>query len=77
MREYQCRCKRPDTRCPGYKHFLAKGDLEKANEHYNDKNAAGEWVKVVPPEGDPVEFIMVSRGPGVGGVEWAKAPASA
>ena len=70
-------------RCPGYKHFLEKDDLEKANEHYNEKNAAGEWVKAVPPKGDPVKFIKVSLGPAGsrgghgGGYKLVKAPASA
>ena len=76
--EFYCRCKVAKKRCPGYKHFLAKGDLKKANEHYNEKNAAGQWVKAVPPEGDPVEFIKVPRGPGFrGGYILVKAPASA
>ena len=62
----------------GYKYFIQKGDLKKANEHYNEKNAAGAWVKAVPPEGDPVEFIKVSRGPGSGGgYRMVKAPGSA
>ena len=77
MREYHCRCGRPQ-RCPGYKHFLEKGDRKKANEHYNEKNAAGAWVKAVPPAGDPVEWIKVSRGPGFhGGQKMVKAPPSA
>ena len=57
--EYQCRCKDPERRCPGYNHFLGKGDLMKANKHYNEKNAAGAWVKAVPPAGDPVEWIKL------------------
>ena len=69
-REYECRCKNPKKRCLGYDHFIKKGDLEKANEHYNEKNAAGEWVKAVPPEGDPVEFIKVTN-PGHG-LMWVK-----
>jgi len=78
VREYYCRCKAPDQPCPGYKHFVEKGDLEEANKHYNEKNAAGEWVKAVPPEGDPVEFIKVSRGSGFpGGTKLVKAPRSA
>ena len=49
-----------------------------ANEHYKEKNAAGAWVKAVPPAGGPVEWIKVSRGPGFrGGCKLVKAPASA
>ena len=75
MQEYYCRCKDPDRPCPGYRHFVKKDDLEKANKHYNEKNAAGAWVKAVPPAGDPVEWIKVPN-PGHG-LMWAKAPASA
>ena len=78
MRECQCRCKQKTARCPGYKYFLAKDDLEQANKHYNEKNAAGAWVKAVPPAGDPVEWIKVSLGPGSrGGYKLVKAPVSA
>ena len=64
------------ARCPGYKYFLAKDDLEQANKHYNEKNAAGAWVKAVPPAGDPVEWIKVHRGYGKGSF-LEKAPPSA
>ena len=76
MREYYCRCKDPEKRCLGYDYFLKKGDLEKANKHYNEKNAAGAWVKAVPPAGDPVKWIKVHRGHGKGST-WEKAPPSA
>ena len=75
--EFHCRCKRPDRRCPGYEHFVKKGDLKKANKHYNEKNAAGEWVKAVPPKGDPVEWIKVPAPQGGGHGSWVKAPESA
>ena len=83
VRAFHCRCGMKTVRCPGYKHFLEKDDLEKANEHYNEKNTAGEWVKAVPPKGDPVKFIKVSLGPAGsrgghgGGYKLVKAPASA
>ena len=76
MRECQCRCKQKTARCPGYRHFLEIGDRKKANEHYNEKNAAGAWVKAVPPAGDPVEWIKVHRGQGKGSF-LEKAPPSA
>ena len=56
--------------------YKEKGDLEQANEHYNEKNAAGAWVKAVPPAGDPVEWIKVHRGQGKGSF-LEKAPPSA
>ena len=52
--------------------------IKKICGEYNEKNAAGAWIKAVPPEGDPVEFIKVSLGPGFhGGTKLVKAPVSA
>ena len=52
-------------------------ESRKANTHDNDKNAAGEWVKVAPPKGTPGQVDQGAPSSGGAGHDWAKAPASA
>ena len=42
-------------------------ESRKANTHDNDKNAAGEWVKIAPPKGTPGQVDQGAPSSGGGG----------
>ena len=74
-----CRCRHPVKRCLCYDFFHKKGNPAMADKHYNEKNEAGQWVRVKPPAGPPVIWKKVwdrkegSPGPG-GRRRWVKVP---